>query len=170
MQRGSVIKAIRRLLVASFLAFLQVTEVPAQMMAPAPFETPVPEKWRAPLARFLSDLDVTDAALTVEASKAAPYLNPPGDLERMIFRVVHKQTCSPDQDECLTIIAHIEKDELVSEAMFFAGGKINYGDVILQTMGMRLVPTFFHSRHQVVSVILTVKGFLVNSWPVEQAK
>ena len=68
-----MIKTIRRLLAASFVVFLQVTEVPAQMMAPAPFETPVPEKWRAPLARFLSDMDVTDAASTVEASKATPY-------------------------------------------------------------------------------------------------
>jgi hypothetical protein len=114
-----VIKTIRRLLAASFVVFLQVTEVPAQMMAPAPFETPVPEKWRAPLARFL---------------------------------------------------AHIAKDELVSDAMFYAGGKINSGDVILQTMGMRSVPTFFHSRHQVVGVIVTVKGLLVSSSPAEEPK
>jgi len=149
------------------LVFLQVTKVAAQMMAPEPFEMPVPEKWRAPLARFLSDLDVTDAASTVEASKATPHLDPTSVLERMIFRVMHKKTCSPDQDVCLTIIAHIEKDELVSDAMFYAGGKINRGDVILQTMGMRSVPTFFYSRHQTVGVIITVKGLLVSSWPAE---
>jgi hypothetical protein len=163
-------KTICRLLVAGCLVFLQVTQANAIMSVPEPLDTPVPEKWRAPLARFLSDLDVTDAASTVEASKATPYQDPGGGPERMIFRVLHKRLCSPDQDECLRIIAHTEKDELVSDAMFYAGGKINHGDVILQTMGMRSVPTFFHSRHQVVGVIVTVKGLLVSSSPVEESK
>jgi hypothetical protein len=165
-----VIKTIRRLLVASFLVFLQITEVPAQMMAPAPFETPVPEKWRAPFVRFLSDMGVTDVASTVEASKATPYLDLSGGPERMIFRVLHAKTCTLDQDECLTIIAHLEKDELVSDAMFYAGGKINSADVILESLGKRSVPTFFHSRRQVVGVVITAKGLLVGSSPTEESK
>ena len=163
-------KALRRLAVASFLMFLQVTEVPAQMMEPEPFDTPVPEKWRAPFARFLSDVGVADAASTVEASKATPYQDPAGGPERMIFRVLRKETCSPDQDECLTIIAHAEKGGLVSDAMFYAGGKVNYGDVIREFLGARSVPIFFHSRRQVVGVIITARGLLVSSSPAKESK
>ena len=172
MQRGSVIggKTLRRLAVASFLLFLQVTEVSALVATAAPFDTPVPEGWRAPLARFLSDLGLSDTASTVEASKAVRYQTRTGGPEMMIFRVLHKETCKPDQDECLTLIAHLEKDELVSDAMFYAGDKINYGDVLREFLGAQSVTIFFWGRHQVVGVRVTAKGLLVSSSPTEQSK
>ena len=73
-------------------------------------------------------------------------------------------------DECLTIIAHSENDELVADAMFYAGGKINYGDVVRRVLGRMSAPVLFYSRYQTVSVMVTAKGFLVRSSPVNEPK
>jgi hypothetical protein len=160
----------RQLLVAAFLICLLATRADAIMSAPEPIDTPVPERWRAPFSRFLGDLGFSSPASTVEASKAVLYFNPLGDPEMMIFRVLHNDACTPDQDECLTIIAHIEKDELVSDAMFSAGGKINYGDVIERILGRPSVPLFFWSRHKIVSVRLTPRGLVISSGSAEPLK
>jgi hypothetical protein len=155
-------KTIRRLFVAACLVFLQVPQANAIVTTPELFNAPVPEKWRTPFVQFLSGLGIADAASTVDASWATPYQDRRGGgPERMIFRALHKDTCTPDRDECLTIIAHIEEDELVSDAMFTAGGKINYGDVIREFLGARSVPVFFWSQHKVVRVMFTAKGLFV---------
>lgn len=164
-------RLMRQLLVATFLVSLQATQAGAIMMAPEPFDALVPERWRAPFARFLSDLHVSDPASTVEASKVAPFHDQVNGPEMMIFRVVHRETCRDDQDECLTIIAHIEKDDLVPDAMFSAGGKINYGDVIREVLGRSSVPIHFWSRRTIVSVRITARGLVVSSEPaIELAK
>jgi hypothetical protein len=158
-------RMIRQLFVAAFLISLLPTRADAIMSAPMPLDTPVPERWRAPLARLLGDLEVSDPASTVEASKAGPFHDSVNAPEMMIFRIVHTQTCTPDQDECLTIIAHIEKEELVPDAMFSAGGKTNGGDVMTRFAGRISVPLFFYSRDKIVVVRITAKGLLVNSGP-----
>ncbi|WP_338829990.1 hypothetical protein [Bradyrhizobium sp. 27S5] len=163
-------KAIRRLLAASLLMFLQVTDAPAQMARPEPFDTSVSEAWRAPLTRFLSGLNVSNAVATVEASRAVVFQNPAGGPERMIIRVRHKEACTVDEDECLTVIAHIENNELVSDAMFYAGDKISYGDFKPRVPGVQSLPIFFYGRQQVVAVIVTAKGLVVSSHSAEAPK
>jgi hypothetical protein len=163
-------ETIRRLLIAACLVFLQAPQANAIMSVPVPFDAPVPEKWRASFAQFLRDLGISEAASTVDASKAAALVDLSGGPERMIFRVLHKETCTPDRDECLTIIAHIEKDALVSDAMFPAGGKINSGDVIREFLGARSVPVFLYSQHKIVTIRLTARGLFVVNSPAEEAK
>ncbi|WP_050425216.1 hypothetical protein [Bradyrhizobium tropiciagri] len=145
--------------------FLQVTDASAMMATPQPFDTPVPEAWLAPLTRFLTGLNVADAVATAELSRAVALQNQAGGPEMMIIRVRHKEACTVDEDECLTIIAHIENNELVSDAMFFAGDKISYGDHKPQLPGVRSLPIFFYSRHQVVAVVVTAKGLVITGHP-----
>lgn len=133
------------------------------MAKPEPFEAAVPEAWRGPFARFLLDLGMSDAAATVEASRAVVLQNLAGGPEKMIIRVRHREACTVDEDECLTIIAHIENNELVSDAMFYAGDKISYGDHKPKVPGVRSWPLFFYARQQIVGMIVTTKGIVITS-------
>lgn len=88
----------------------------------------------------------------------------------MIFRVLREETCTSDRDECLTIIAHIKKGELVSDAMFSAGGKINSGDLTGEFLGAESLPTFLYSQHKIVTIRSTAKGIFVGQSPAENPK
>jgi len=156
-------RTIRRLLVALLLIFLQANDALAIMAAPQSFDEPVPEAWRAAFTRFLSDLNVNNALAAAETSRAVAFRNLAGGPEMLVIRVRHKEACTVDEDECLTIIAHIDNNELVSDAMFYAGDKISYGDHHPKVPGVRSWPLFFYARRQIVGVIVTTKGIVVTS-------
>ncbi|NEV00352.1 hypothetical protein [Bradyrhizobium uaiense] len=155
-------KTIRSLLAASLLMFLQATDAIAIMATPQLFDAPVPEAWRAPLTRFLSGLHVSDTMSTAEASRATVFRNLAGGSEMMIIRVRHKEACTVDEDECLTVIGHIENNELISDAMFYTGDKISYGDSKPRVPGAQSFPIFFYGKQRAVGVIVTAKGLVVS--------
>jgi hypothetical protein len=159
-----------RSLIASFLMILSVVHASAIVPEPKILDTPVPTELRAPFARFLSELGVIDIDNTIRASKGFEWRDD-GSPVRFVFRVIHPYACTPDQDECMTIIGHIENGTLISEAIFYAGNRINRADVAPQILGARFsLPWGFHSKTSIVAVVETVKGLMIASQPAAPVK
>lgn len=155
------------LLIGAFFAFQQIPQATAQVGAPEKIDMPVPAKWRAPFAQFLTDFGVDDVEATVEASRVGLYDEAMGGRpELIVFRVVHKLACTPDRDRCLTVIGHIDHDKLIADLMFFAGDMVTRGDTIDQMLGIQMWPSIlFFSRDTIVAVRNTVMGLLVSEGP-----
>jgi hypothetical protein len=157
------------LLIALFLIAEPTRHAAAMMEQPRPIETPIPQKFRAPVARFLSDFGINDVDATMSSSAGFEWQDSDRAPDRIVFRVVHPSACSMDQDECVTVIAHADNGALVPEAMFTAGRKINRGDVAGSGFAVRnSFPWYFYSKTSVIRIIETVKGgFIVSGSPLE---
>jgi hypothetical protein len=155
-------KTIARLLIAGFLLFSLATHAGALVATPVPFDTPVSEKLRAPFARFLSELGVTDVENTILASKGQEHRGLGNEPTLVIFRIIHPQSCTPDQEECMTVIGRIVDGIFSAEAIFYAGNTWNVGDVSPRILGVKSSkPISFFSKTSVVSVVNTAKGMMV---------
>ena len=118
----------------------------------------VPPEWRAPLIQFLKELGASDVESMLSGTKAGHF---PGDPAFLLFRVEAHGTCNDDQ--CLTIIAHLQGGGLVADAIFFAGNRLNIADIPTDFLGMRSYRVRFHSKEMIVTVVKTAKGWLMQA-------
>lgn len=162
-----------RLLLTGLLIAFPAMKATSLETAPVPFDAPVPEKWREPFARLLSELGVVDVESTISASKAKDYPQPNFEAgpAKVVFRVVHPNACLPELDECMTFIGHIDGGVFISEAIFYAGDKTNTGDISPRILGVQSSkPVRFFSKASVVIVVKTAKGMLIVSQPLKPSQ
>ncbi len=135
------------------------------MSEPTPIADPVPDAWRPPLKRFLQNLGVKDVEGTVAKSKAAEFRSSGYDVKpvQMIFRIVHHDACTPDEDMCMTIVGHLDHSELKADAIFLAGGRMTAGDHTAYMLGVDPAarPIIFVGKALTVGVVETARGLLV---------
>jgi hypothetical protein len=135
----------------------------SQQPAPEPLAKPLPEKWRAPLIRFLRDVGVPDADGYAASAKAASLGGQP---EVIAFRLESGSTCR--DDICLTIVGSIEDGTIGSQAMFFAPKVVSHGDPALAFLGSHGRPPILFSESadirnpgHAVSALQTPKGWII---------
>ncbi len=159
--------AVARLLILGLSVCMPTGPAAAVVAEPSPVDTPVPEEWRGPLAHFLGELGVTDIQSTINASRAAKYprINEAAGPILIFFRIVHPYACNSAENVCLTVIGSIKDGIFKPEVMFYAGEKINVGDVAPRIIGAKSFPVFFHGKTSAVGVVETTKGFLVIPQP-----
>lgn len=131
----------------------------AIMATPTPMDEPVPEKWRASLARFLEEFGVEEVNSVLAASKARSF--PGENPDRIIFRIEDKSSCTNDLDLCPTVIGRMKQDVFEVDAIFFGGRNVNGGDVIPRMLGVKSFPVFFSGKSSGIAVVETSKGFMV---------
>jgi hypothetical protein len=153
------------LLLAVALVLLPATSSRALMSEPTPTADPVPDAWRQPLERFLQSLGVNDVEVTVAKSKATEFRSSVYDTKpaRMIFRIVHHDGCTPDEDACMTIVGHSDHSELKADVILLAGDRMTVGDHAVHVLGADPAarPIIFVGKKLTVGVVETAKGLLV---------
>jgi hypothetical protein len=162
---------LMRLALAVLLVLVPFKSSQAIEQVPQAMERPVPPEWRAPFARFLQELGATNVEVMLNGTKVG-YLFNIGlsstvfgitGPELMALRVETAETCSKDYDLCLTIIAQMANGEVVAQAMFPAGNRVNSADVITNFFGTRSFPVRFYSKETITTVTQTAKGVFVQS-------
>ena len=152
----------------AFFVMLIVTPInPAHAIegAPQTISEPIPSELRAPFARYLRELGATDTDTEKMLVGTSGGFFPDIDGTLRMFRVETSGTCTKDNDQCLTIIGKIDNGELIAQATFLAGNRMNAADVLTNFFGTRSPAVRFYSKEIIMSVTRTAKGLLVVASP-----
>lgn len=150
--------ALRTLMIALMLLF--AASASAQQAEPEEFgAAPLADNLRKPVEAFLLATGWRNAGTLIEAAKSWRVLE-----NVVLVRIAHETTCDTDKDICLTIIGSLRNGGFVSEAVFFAGGKVQFADSadpLISKDGPTLFRITFHGKKQRVNAFPAPTGWII---------
>lgn len=136
------------------------TPATAQQLPPEEFGvSPLADNLRKPVEAFLFATGWRNADKLIDAARSWQVLD-----QVVLIRIVHETTCDKDKDLCLTIIGSLRNGGFVSEAVFFAGGKVQFSDSadrLLSEDGPALFRISFFGKRQGVKVFPAPTGWII---------
>lgn len=128
----------------------------------------LPDNLRKPLAAFLEATGWKESERLASMTRYWQILD-----QVFLLRVTDPATCDGQKDLCLTIVGSLRNGGFVSEAVFFAGGKVQIlpnAHPITTSDGPILFQIRFFGRKQVVSIFPAPTGWIILPSPVEDSK
>jgi hypothetical protein len=119
----------------------------------------LPENIRKPLATFLEATGWKEGERLASSTRYWPILD-----HVFLLRVIDAATCDAQKDLCLTIVGSLRNGGFVSEAVFFAGGKVQiFPDPrpLFTRDGPVLFQIRFLGKKQSVSIFPAPTGWII---------
>lgn len=160
---------IAGLVVLALSTYAPAGTADAAMAAPQPIEGALPESWRAPLKEYLAKQGLPDAQSVIDDTKAAPLPVWTADNQfakglGLLLQIQSPATCSADKDQCLTIVARVDREVFVADLVFFAGTETNIFDVFMRLPdGHITTKMFFHSRDVIIGLRKAPIGWILDA-------
>jgi hypothetical protein len=132
------------------------------------FGSALSDSLRKPLEAFLFATGWSNAGKLVHVAKFWQVLD-----HVILIRIADPSTCDDDGDLCLTIIGSLRSGGFVSEAVFFAGGRVRFPDnaqPLLGKEGPTLFRIRFIGRKQIVNAFPAPTGWIIVPAPTGEPK
>lgn len=126
----------------------------------------LPDHLRKPLATFLEATGWQEGERLASAARHWLILD-----HVFLLRVIDATTCDERNDLCLTIVGSLRNGGFVSEAVFFAGGKVQFfpdSRALVTRDGPVLFQIRFLGKTQSVSIYPAPTGWIIFPSPVEK--
>lgn len=128
----------------------------------------LPDNLRKPLAAFLEATGWKEGERLASTTRYWQILD-----QVFLLRVTAAATCDEQKDLCLTIVGSLRNGGFVSEAVFFAGSKVQIlpnAHPIITRDGPILFQIRFFGRKQGVSIFPAPTGWIILPSPIEDQK
>lgn len=119
----------------------------------------LPDNLRKPLATFLEATGWKNGSLLASSTRHWQIMD-----HVFLLRVVDEATCDEHKDLCLTIVGSLRNGGFVSEAVFFAGSKVElfpHAHPIITKDGPVLFRISFFGRKQAVTILPAPTGWII---------
>jgi hypothetical protein len=138
----------------------------AQIGAPQPIDSPVPDQWRSSFEQFLTGLGVAKQNQKDALEKTKAFRLPSVWHENsVVFRLETPATCH--EDMCLTVVGRIHDGALLADAMFVAGKRFTISDHLSPSLPYQGLPMWFVGDKVTVTLIETPQGWIVAPNPTD---
>lgn len=137
---------------------------PVALADPEDSGSALPDHLRKPLATFLAATGWKEGERLASSARHWLILD-----HVFLLRVIDAATCDAQQDLCLTIVGSLRNGGFVSEAVFFAGGKVQFfpeARPLVTNDSPTLFQIRFLGRKQSVSIFPAPTGWIILPSPI----